>query len=140
MFGAGDCARIYSAVVRRHEPKKEGRKMQMEITFRQFGKRLVVEVAGSITVLVRDEFQQRVIERLDQQPVEQLMIDLEEVAAIDSSGLGAIFAVYKHALKYGTSCYLLNPNKAISDLLRVTHVDKVIPVKTSMAAVPPTSS
>ncbi|MBN2231935.1 MAG: STAS domain-containing protein [Deltaproteobacteria bacterium] len=112
---------------------------QLDITFRHYGRRLVAEVAGSITVLVRDDFQHRVVEQLDQETFGQLVIDLAGVPAIDSSGLGAIFAVYKHAARYGTSCYLLNPNEAINDLLRVTHMEKVIPVKTSLADVPAVS-
>lgn len=53
-----------------------------------------------------------------------LVLDLSEVRFMDSSGLGAIMGVYK--LLQGKKISIVNPQRAVKELLKLTRMDKLI--------------
>jgi anti-anti-sigma factor len=52
----------------------------------------------------------------------RIIIDLQEVTRMDSSGLGAIVGLYISAKKCGCELVLINYNKSIRDLLGLTNL------------------
>ncbi|AJR08303.1 anti-sigma factor antagonist [Photobacterium gaetbulicola] len=53
-----------------------------------------------------------------------LVLDLSEVRFMDSSGLGAVMAVYK--MLRGKKISVVNPQRAVKELLKLTRMDKLI--------------
>jgi anti-sigma B factor antagonist len=60
--------------------------------------------------------------------VKRIVLNLEKVTAMDSSGLGEIIRSYTTAKKDGVDLVLLNPNEKIFDLLMLTKLVTVLPV------------
>ncbi len=52
----------------------------------------------------------------------RVVLDLSELAYMDSSGLGAIVSVYVSAKRHGCELQLINFNKQIRELLGLTHL------------------
>ncbi|WP_299809073.1 STAS domain-containing protein [uncultured Shewanella sp.] len=55
---------------------------------------------------------------------EHLLLDMSGVRFMDSSGLGAVMGCYK--MLRNTKISIINPQKPILDLLKLTRVDKLI--------------
>ncbi|MFT5788627.1 MAG: anti-sigma B factor antagonist [Shewanella sp.] len=55
---------------------------------------------------------------------EQLVLDLGQVRFMDSSGLGAVMGAYK--MLRNTKISIVNPQKPVIDLLKLTRMDKLI--------------
>ena len=55
---------------------------------------------------------------------EHLVLDLGNVRFMDSSGLGAVMGAYK--MLRNTKISIVNPQKSILDLLKLTRIDKLI--------------
>jgi len=60
--------------------------------------------------------------------VKRIILDMEKVSAMDSSGLGEIIRSYTSAKKEGVEVVLLKPNEKIFDLLTLTKLITVLPV------------
>jgi len=58
----------------------------------------------------------------------RIILNLEKVTAMDSSGLGEIIRSYTTAKKDSVDLVLLNPNEKIFDLLTLTKLVTVLPV------------
>jgi anti-sigma B factor antagonist len=52
----------------------------------------------------------------------RIILDLKEIARMDSSGLGTVVGLYISAHKSGGELVLINYNKSVKDLLRMTNV------------------
>jgi anti-sigma B factor antagonist len=52
----------------------------------------------------------------------RLVLDLSDLAKMDSSGLGAIVAIYVSAKAAGCELELINLNKQVRELLRLTNL------------------
>lgn len=75
-----------------------------------------------------------VIEDLNQ----NVILDLENVTFMDSSGLGAVMGVYK-LLRDKQIC-VVNPQKAVMDLFKLTRMDRLIKTYNSLENVLTTAS
>jgi anti-sigma B factor antagonist len=56
----------------------------------------------------------------------RVLIDLSQVSRIDSTGLGVLINCYVHALGNAGALKLLNPGRAVKNVLSVTHMDSVL--------------
>jgi anti-sigma B factor antagonist len=58
----------------------------------------------------------------------ELVLDLEAVHFIDSTGLGMLVSVLKEARKAGGSVRLINPNREVMRLLQITGLERVFEI------------
>jgi anti-sigma B factor antagonist len=69
-----------------------------------------------------------------------IIIDLAEVAFVDSAGLGQLVAALKMAVHHGGDLILVNPGESVQDLLRITKLDTIFrrfaSVEEAMASFP----
>jgi anti-anti-sigma factor len=79
-----------------------------------------VSCIGWLTADVAAEFKQEVRALIPQ--TERLVLDLNEVAFMDSSGLGAIISIYVTAKKTPCELQLINLSKKVRDLLGMTNL------------------
>ena len=68
---------------------------ELDLEFSEKGSWLIARFRGMINLLVRDMLRQKVMAELEKRPDCDLVFDLSQVTAVDSSGLGAIFSLYK---------------------------------------------
>jgi anti-sigma B factor antagonist len=84
---------------------------------------IVVRCTGRINSDTTAELQSRVRELIPQ--TKCVVLDLTDVSYMDSSGLGAIVGLYLSAKKQHRELRLINLNKRLQDLLRITNLAAV---------------
>jgi anti-sigma B factor antagonist len=96
---------------------------QMQLEQRAEGDVVIVKVTGDITlnhggdVQVKDK-----VQSLLQQDQKKIVLDLGEVAYVDSAGLGQLVQAYATTKNKGGSLKLINLGKKLRDLLVVTKL------------------
>jgi anti-sigma B factor antagonist len=89
---------------------------------------LLIEVTVSDANLENaDAFKSQVIELLNIH-TKSVVIDLNKVEYIDSSFLGALVAILKHAIAIKKEVVLVNLKKDVKDLLLLIRLDKVFKI------------
>jgi len=86
----------------------------------------VVRLSGNLT---RDDvatFKERVKALIPH--TKRLVLDLSEVAYMDSSGLGGVVSVYVTAKRAGCELQLINLSKRVRELLGLTHMLSVFEI------------
>jgi anti-sigma B factor antagonist len=95
----------------------------MNISERRIGDVVVVDVSGKITLgdggdaMLKDK-----LRSLVQQGEKKLLLNLADVAYVDSAGLGAIVQSYTTVTNQGGGLKLVNTTKRIKDLLAITKL------------------
>jgi anti-sigma B factor antagonist len=95
----------------------------MTISERTIGDVVVVDVSGKITLgdggdtMLKDK-----LRSLVQQGQKKLLLNLADVAYVDSAGLGAIVQSYTTVTNQGGGLKLVNTTKRIKDLLAITKL------------------
>src|SRR3954454_5374153 len=95
----------------------------MNISERTIGDVVVVDVSGKITlgdsgdVMLKDK-----LRSLVQQGQKKLLLNLADVAYVDSAGLGAIVQSYTTVTNQGGGLKLVHLTKRLKDLLAITKL------------------
>ena len=76
--------------------------------------------SGKLTAEVAAEFKQEVRALIPQ--TQRIVLDLNDVGFIDSSGLGAVIGIYVTARKASCELQLINLSKKVRDLLGMTNL------------------
>lgn len=98
----------------------------MKIDIRRLGSVIVLDLSGKVTLGEGEEtLLSRVTELLQTEGAAQLLINLENVPYMDSSGLGALVLCYRRAKERSAVVKLLNTKKRVYDLLQVVKLDSV---------------
>jgi anti-anti-sigma factor len=79
-----------------------------------------VTCTGKLTAEVAAEFKQEVRALIPQ--TKRLVLDLNDVGFLDSSGLGAIIGIYVTARKASCDLQLINLSQKVRDLLGMTKI------------------
>ena len=61
--------------------------------------------------------------------VTELVVDLAELAFIDSSGLGTLVGCWRRAQQAGGTLIVANPNEDVSMTLEITGLDQILPIR-----------
>ena len=83
-------------------------------------------VPKRVDASVAREFREK-LEELIGEETERVVLDMEEVGFIDSSGLGAIVSVFRRMTK-GQHIAITRPRKTVLSLLTLTRMDKVFQI------------
>jgi anti-sigma B factor antagonist len=81
---------------------------------------IVVNCRGSLTFENSDFVKREVKSRMPEKG--RMILDLSEVTRMDSSGLGAVVALYLSAKSKSCDFNLINLNKQIRDLLAISNL------------------
>jgi stage II sporulation protein AA (anti-sigma F factor antagonist) len=97
-------------------------KLRMNIS----GNTLLVRVSGELDLVVADEFRNGVDRKLDEHPVRNLIINLQGVKFIDSSGLGAILGRYKRISACGGKVAVVGAAPQVKRVLELSGILKIM--------------
>ena len=85
----------------------------------------IVVPRGRLTMVAAPELRQLLAGLVEQGTV-RIVIDLAETTFMDSSGLGALIAGLKSARQAGGDLRIARPTEAVSTVLKLTNLDKVL--------------
>jgi len=117
----------------------------LEYKSRQTGDVTVIDLKGAITLSyaltgekegagARPVVVGEIVRQLLQQGRLKIMLNLQEVSYIDSSGIGELVGVFTSVQRHGGQLKLLNPVPKVVNVLRLTRLDRLFPVETDEAA------
>ena len=78
----------------------------------------------------------KVEKAIAEKPLKTLVVDLNNVDTIDSSGIGFLIAVRNKLLKNGISLAIINVSETVMQIFRLTKVIQLIQVYESLQDVP----
>jgi anti-anti-sigma factor len=81
---------------------------------------LLVKCSGHLTFDVAADFKRDIKALIPQ--TKQLILDLTDLAYMDSAGLGAMVSIYVTAKKAGCGLTMINLSKRVKELLGLTHL------------------
>lgn len=93
----------------------------------------VLSVAGVLDAATISALRQALLATIDASPA-VLVIDLTEVAFIDSEGLGTLVAAAKRAETAGVNLRLVTPESQVCRVLQITGLIRMLPVYETLEA------
>ncbi len=107
--------------------------MDLSVTSREQGGRTVVVVGGEIDVYTAPVLRERLNE-LVSEGHHQLIVDMEAVEFLDSTGLGVLVGGLKKVRQHDGSLHLVCTQEKILKVFRITGLTKVFPIHDSVEA------
>mgnify|MGYP000855258436 FL=1 len=104
--------------------------MNKNASVRKIGDITVVELKGKITIGAGDLQMREAIHAVLNEGARKLIVDMSQVATIDSSGVGELVGCYTTATHKGAKVKLMKLPAKISDVLTVTQLITVFDVYT----------
>jgi stage II sporulation protein AA (anti-sigma F factor antagonist) len=89
---------------------------------------VVVRTEGELDMLVAERLRQEVDEILSQKGVKNLILNLEKVTFIDSSGLGVIIGRYKKVSSTGGRMYIVGVQPQVEKILQFSGINRLISI------------
>lgn len=108
--------------------------MSVKLTTRQVGDVTVVDAVGRITLGDGASLFRDTIRDLANSGQKKLLLNLEEVTYIDSSGIGELVSGFTTVTNQGGQVKLLKLTKRVQDLLQITKLYTVFEVFDDEAA------
>ncbi len=107
--------------------------MQLRTEVSELAGWTVVSVYGELDVATAPELRERLIEQISDGHL-RLVLDLDGVDVLDSTGLGTIVGALKRARTHGGDLRLVCTDTRIMRLFEITGLDKAVPLLPSLDA------
>lgn len=104
--------------------------MELEITAEHDGSNCRLAVKGEVDVYTSPMLKSHIVDAVDAGCVD-LVIDLEGVGFIDSSGLGVLVSGLRRVKEQDGSMRIICTKDGILKIFRITGLDKVFPIFSS---------
>src|SRR5271169_4754812 len=97
--------------------------MGLQISVRKAGNVTILDVRGRVTIGTNnDSFRAELSKLVEAAPCD-VLVNLEDVTQVDSSGISTLVQFYVTLTRAGGSLKILNPTGHVREVLEVTHVD-----------------
>jgi stage II sporulation protein AA (anti-sigma F factor antagonist) len=100
----------------------------MDLELRLVRNTLVVRIEGELDMLVAEQLRSQIDSKLDSREVNTLIINLDKVTFIDSSGLGVLIGRYKKLSAIGGHMYIVGARPSVEKILFFSGINKLIPM------------
>ncbi|WP_073093228.1 STAS domain-containing protein [Thermosyntropha lipolytica] len=100
----------------------------MDVEIKMVRNTLVIRVNGELDMVMAEKLKKEMEARLDEGEVKNLIVNLEKVTFIDSSGLGVIIAGYKKVMAANGRMYIVGAKPNVKRILILSGVSKLIPI------------
>jgi anti-sigma B factor antagonist len=108
-----------------------GGSVDLSLSTRTVGDRTVVEVGGEIDVYTAPKLREQLVELVNDGNY-HLVVDMEGVDFLDSTGLGVLVGGLKRVRAHEGSLRLVCNQERILKIFRITGLTKVFPIHTSV--------
>jgi anti-sigma B factor antagonist len=106
--------------------------MDLDLNVHKEGDRSVLEVAGEIDVYTAPKLREKLIELVSEGSYD-IVVDLEKVDFLDSTGLGVLVGGLKRVRNHDGSLQLVCTQEKILKIFRITGLTKVFPIHGSVS-------
>jgi anti-sigma B factor antagonist len=106
--------------------------MDLDLNVRKEGDHAILEVAGEIDVYTAPKLREKLIE-LVSDGSHNIIVDLEKVDFLDSTGLGVLVGGLKRVRNHDGSLQLVCTQEKILKIFRITGLTKVFPIHGSIS-------
>src|SRR5215467_12357666 len=100
--------------------------MGLQISIRESADVTILDLRGRVTTGVDSDVSVD-LKKLVAKGVRKLLLNLEDVTQLDSSGISAVVGAYVSLSRQGGSMRLVCPSGRVQDVLRVIHLADFIP-------------
>ncbi len=101
--------------------------MELDVKLERDGDACVIRLAGEVDVYTSPSFKDRLVKAIDEGCL-RIVVDLEGVDFIDSSGLGVLVSGLRRVKEQGGSIRLVCTREPIMKVFRITGLDRVFPM------------
>ena len=101
--------------------------MSLQISIRESADVTILDLRGKATIGVDGDLLSIQLKKLVAKGVRKLLLNLEDVTQLDSSGISAIVGTYVSLSRQGGILKLLSPCGRVQEVLQVIHVADIIP-------------
>lgn len=101
--------------------------MELDVKTEHSGAMCTMVLAGEVDVYTSPRLKQELLELVDAGCMD-IVIDLDALGFIDSSGLGVLVSGLRRVKEHGGTLRLVCTNEAILKIFRITGLDKVFPL------------
>ncbi len=105
--------------------------MELDITREQTAESCVIAVSGEVDVYTSPRLKREIADAVDAGCVE-IVVDLDSIGFIDSSGLGVLVSALRRVKEQGGTMRLVCTRESILKIFRITGLDKVFPLFASV--------
>ena len=98
-----------------------------EAELRRHGSTVTLSLSGELVVDSVEQFQTALVEA-GSEPLELLVIDLQNLDFIDSTGLRTIVASQAYALGQGYALQIVRGRQQVDEVFRITKLDSALPM------------
>ncbi len=105
---------------------------KLTITEKKGANYVLLEVVGNINSYTYTDLQMHIVGCIKDY---ELILDLEHVKTISSSGLGALMVGYEDGETYGHKLYIMNPSKIVKLAIESTGFSDCFPIIHSITEV-----
>ncbi|HEY3605778.1 MAG TPA: STAS domain-containing protein [Sporichthyaceae bacterium] len=106
--------------------------MDLSLSTRTEGDRTVVSVGGEIDVYTAPKLREQLVDLINAGQY-HLVVDMEDVEFLDSTGLGVLVGGLKRVRAHDGSLRLVCTQERILKIFRITGLTKVFPIHDSVA-------
>jgi anti-sigma B factor antagonist len=106
--------------------------VDLSLETRQENEHTVIEVGGEIDVYTAPKLRERIIELVDEGQY-HLVVDLEKVEFLDSTGLGVLVGGLKRVRGHDGSLQLVCTQERLLKIFRITGLSKVFAIHGSQS-------
>ena len=121
--------RLLAAVPVPHDGRTD---VDLSLATRTEGDRTVIAVGGEIDVYTAPKLREQIVQLVDEGHY-HLVVDMEQVEFLDSTGLGVLVGGLKRVRAHDGSLRLVCTQERILKIFRITGLTKVFPVHASVA-------
>ena len=101
--------------------------MGLQVSIRESTDITILDLHGRAIIGVDSDLLRVHLKKLVAKGVQKLLLNLEDVTQLDSSGISAVVGTYVSLSRQGGSLKLVCPGGRVQDVLRVIHLADFIP-------------
>ena len=114
-------------------PRTGEARVDLSLNTRQVGDHTVIEVGGEVDVYTAPKLRERMVDLVNAGNY-HLVVDLDSVEFLDSTGLGVLVGGLKRVRTHDGSMSLVCTQERLLKIFRITGLIKVFPVHADVAA------
>lgn len=99
----------------------------MELGLRRYKEIYIVDVKGDLDLYNAHELKE-IVNKLTNKKVEKLVINMESVDYIDSSGVGALIHIFTNMKKIGARLKIANVHGSVAKVIKLTKLMNYFPI------------